>query len=258
MLRIRRSSWPLAALLGLGAALTAVPAGAQSRPPVTSTRPDFLFRRPTVSVSLRGGYAMPSASGGIFDQVRGDLTISRHAFNGAAVSGELAVRATERMDVVVDLGRSGNEVRSEFRHFTDNLDNPIEQTTRFTRTPLTFGVKGYLWNRGRSVGHFAWIPQRWTPFIGAGAGWVWYSFVQKGDFIDFQDYAVFSDRYVSEGRTSTFHVFGGADWSLGPAFFLTAEGRYAWARSPMEQDFQGFDRIDLSGFQASAGISLRF
>lgn len=257
----RSSSWKAVALLWLGALATLPSSLTAQMPRSRESRPDFLFGRPRVTVGLRAGYAMPLESpGDIFTQVPADQQLQSKVgnFNSASVSGELAVRVTERLDIVGDFGYSGAKIRSESKEWLDNNDNPIEQTVHFTRRTVTFGLKEYLWARGQSVGHLAWIPQQWAPFVGAGAGWVWYDYKQDGDFVDFQTLDVFPDRFVSSGRAATVHFFAGADWSLAPSFMLTLEGRYSLAKSPMTQDFKTFNKIDLSGFQASAGISLRF
>ena len=44
---------------------------------------------------------------------------------------------------------------------------------------------------------------------------------------------------------------------MGPRFVLTAEGRYSWSSGPMDRAFDGFDNIDLSGFQVLAGFGIR-
>jgi hypothetical protein len=259
-----RSVAPLA-LFALGA-LTMLPASLAAQftpqgPRTPRARPDFMFGRPHVTVSIRGGYAMPTQTpGAVYNQLPPDqaLILYRNNFNSPAVSGELAVKATDRLDIVMDLGYSGGKIGSEFKNWVDNNNLPIQQSTSFTRTPLTFGLKEYLWSPGRSIGQLAWIPRSWAPFVGAGAGWVWYTFKQSGDFVDFQTSNVYSDHYESSGRAATANVFGGADWTLSPTIALTAEGRYSWAHAPMGRDFQGFRNLSLSGFQASAGISLRF
>jgi hypothetical protein len=220
--------------------------------------PDFLFKDPRVSLSLRVGYSLPTVSSEVFDFTRNELTIQDRDFYSASWGAQLAVRASERVDVAVDVGFAKSNTRSEYRDWVDQLDLPIEQDTEFRRVPLTLGAKVYLADRGRRIGRFAWIPEKWAPYVGASAGWVWYEFLQEGDFVDFEDLGIGYDRYSSEGTAPTIHVYGGADWSLGPSFFLTAEGRYAWAKADMGRDFVDFDRIDLSGFQATAGISLRF
>jgi hypothetical protein len=220
--------------------------------------PDFLFRMPRVSLGLRVGYAVPLVSSDIFDDTRDQLTVESRDFYSPSLGGQLSVRATPRVDIAFDVTVSRTDTRSEYRDWVDTNDLPIEQVTKFQRIPAVFSAKVYLADRGRSVGRFAWIPASWTPFVGAGAGWVFYRFERDGDFVDFETLDIYTDRFVSEGSTPTIHVYGGADWSLSPTVFLTAEGRYAWGRADMGYDFVGFDPMDLSGFQVATGISIRF
>lgn len=219
---------------------------------------DFLFRTPAVSLGVRGGYAVARASGELFDFTREQLTLARSDFDAPSFGGQLAIRVAPRVDVAVDVSVAQSRAPSEFWDWLDNDDLPIEQTTEFQRVPLTFGVKAYLMDRGRSVGRFAWIPSRWAPYVGAAAGWVWYRFEQEGDFVDFDTLDIFGDTFTSSGRAPTLHVYGGADWSLGPSFFLTGEARYAWASADLGGDFLDFDPVDLSGLQATVGLSVRF
>jgi hypothetical protein len=39
---------------------------------------------------------------------------------------------------------------------------------------------------------------------------------------------------------------------------LTGEARYVWSNAPLSQDFQGFQKLDLSGFSTSIGVAVRF
>jgi hypothetical protein len=140
----------------------------------------------------------------------------------------------------------------------DQDDLPIEQNTRLSWVPVTATVKAYLWERGRRISQLAWIPGKWSPFVGVGGGRVYYTFKQNGDFVDFETYDIFFDTFRSSGDAGIFHVLAGAEWSLSPRFYLTGEGRYSWAEADMDRDFVGFDPIDLSGFQGTVGLALRF
>ena len=85
-----------------------------------------------------------------------------------------------------------------------------------------------------------------------------YDFQQVGEFVDFETADIFQDFLISNGKTGTAHVLAGADLSLSPRFLLTAEGRYSVASAAMSDDFSGFNNMDLSGFQATAGFAVRF
>ena len=220
--------------------------------------PGFLFRKPMMSIGIKGGYARAQAGSEVFDFAREELTLDIGDFSSSAWGAEVAVRATERLEVAGEVGVARSRTWSEFRDWVDLDDLPIEQSTTFLRVPVTLSLKYYFRDRGRSVSDFAWIPGKWSPYIGAGGGALWYLFEQEGAFVDFQTLDIFDALYKSEGMTSTAHVFTGVGVSLSPRVVLTGEGRYSWGRAEMGTDFVDFDQIDLSGFQATVGLSFRF
>lgn len=226
--------------------------------PGTAQQSDgFLFGRPAVTLGLYGGYAVPGTGSEIFDFTRERLTVDEGDFRSAAFGGWVGVRASERFDVTLDVARAGTETASEFRDWVDQDDRPIRQSTSFSRTTATLNLKAYAWDRGRAIGRYVWIPRRLSPYAGAGAGLLWYGFEQEGDFVDFQTLDIFGDRFTSNGSTAMWHLFGGVDVSVSPRLLVTAELRHAWASTDMEEDFVGFDPIDLSGFQGTVGLAIR-
>ena len=219
----------------------------------------FLFQEPRASLTLRGGFGHANARSDLFDEVIGQFTLDRSDFSGVSGGLDLAVAIAPRLDLVLASGVSGTNRHSEYRDFVDNDDLPIEQSTQFLRVPVTVGLKAYLLPRGRAVGQFAWIPARVSPYIGAGAGGMWYQFEQSGDFIDFETNDVFADTFASHRWTTTAHALGGLEYALNARLALAAEGKYEYAKGSLSDDFQGgFDKIDLSGFSATLGLQVRF
>jgi hypothetical protein len=242
-----------ASLIGLASSLLlSVTAAAQS------SGKGFLFKRPVGSFALRGGFSQPRGSSDIFSFITDELTLGRGDFAGASLGADLAFRIKPRVDLVFGTSYDGSTAHSEFRRFVDNNDLPIEQTTSLARVPFTVSAKLYLTSPGRSIGRYAWVPATFAPFVGLGGGFTWYRFRQQGDFIDRGTLDVFSDRFRSSGWAPTANLFAGLDVALGPRFGVTGEGRYLWARGPMSTDFSNFDRIDLSGYNASLGVYVRF
>jgi hypothetical protein len=218
----------------------------------------FSFNPPKVTLGLRLGYSLPSAGSEIFDFTQENLTVDKSDFNAVYFGGEFGVWIIEHLDVALGLGYERSDTRSEFKDWVGDDDLPIEQNTRFTRIPLTVGVKAYPWERGRRIGSLAWIPKRWAPYLGAGAGVLWYRFEQIGEFVDFETFDIFYDEFESRGSSLLAYLSAGVDVSLGTRWLVTGEARYAWASAEMERDFVGFDKIDLAGFRATAGFSVRF
>jgi len=218
----------------------------------------FLFGAPTGSFVVRGGWAMARAGSDLFSFTTNQLTLNRGDFSSPSGDIDLAFNVTPQWQIVASGSVAITNRRSEFRHFEDNNNLPIEQTTSFSRVPLTLNVKRYLTSTGRSIGRFAWIPSRFAPYVGIGGGVMHYRFRQSGDWIDFKTMDVFLSEYESDGWAPTANVQTGVDYSLNARFALTGEARYVWSNAPLSQDFQGFQKLDLSGFSTSIGVAVRF
>jgi hypothetical protein len=241
----------------VGVALLAGALALAQPAPAQGTGDGFLFRRPRATFAIRAGYDRALAGSDVFSFATERLTLGRGSFSSLTVATDLSARLNDRVDLVFGASYSGSRSRSEFRDWVDQDSLPIEQTTSFDRLPLTVGLKIYLAQRGRSLGHLAWVPARYVPYVGVGAGAMWYRFRQEGDFVDFETLDVFGDKFDSSGWTMTAHGLAGVEVALGPRFFLVGEGRYTWAQSTMGQAWVDFDRIDLSGFSVTAGIAFR-
>jgi len=248
---------PYRILLGVALALLGL-AGSAATAHAQVMGDGFLFRPPVGSLTLRGGFARPDAASDLFDFTFEELTLDRDDFNSPALGFDLGVRLSRRLDVVLGVGVASAKRRSEFRHWVDLDDQPIEQTTTFRRVPVTASLKAYITPRGRTIGSFAWLPARWAPYVGFGAGFVWYRFKQEGDFVDFENLDIFPATYRSEGWTPTGHLLAGFDLALGLRWALNFEGRYSRASAKPGYNYEGFEPIDLSGLTTTIGIQYRF
>jgi hypothetical protein len=241
----------------LGALLvTAAPAAAQ--PSVRLPSPDFLFGTPQGSAGLRGGWVFARGGSDWYDFVTDTLTLERKNFNRPAVGVDLGVAVARRLEVVfsLDFGRSATD--SEYRDFVDNRRLPIQQTTSLQQTNLSGGVKFYLLDRGREVGQVAWIPRSVVPYVGAGAGALFWEMMQTGDFVDFADNHVFLDTFLSKGVAPSGHIFGGVDLKVWKRIYLTLDARYLWAAGDLGRDWVDFEPIDLTGTRVAAGLNFVF
>jgi hypothetical protein len=238
----------------------ALVAGLALAPPVAAQGEGdgFLFRAPPGRLGLRIGYSRPNAGSDVYSFFTNELTLGKSDFGAVELAADLAFRVSPRNDVVFSLGYAGSRARSEFRYWVDQNNLPIEQHTTLQRVPITASLKWYLEPPGRSIGRFAWLPRRYAPYVGVGAGAMWYRLHQWGDFVNFADSSVFSSSISSDDWALTGHAFAGLDVSLSPRFVLTGEARYTYAKAPLSSDFQNFDRIDLSGFSLTAGVAIRF
>lgn len=244
---MRRLTLVCSSLLLVGAVL---PLHAQNRD-------GYLFREPVARFTLRGGYALASASSDVFDFAVDELTLRKRDFSSLALGAELAFSVTPRVSVSADVGYSSSTKGSEFRRFIDNSDRPIEQTTTFQRVPILANVRYYITAPGESIGKLAWIPSRVTPYVGAGAGAMWYRFKQDGDFIERATSKVFRSTFESSKWTPAVQGLAGLELSVRPGLAISTDVRYLYARGDLGRDFSGFNKIDLSGVSAAVGFTVR-
>jgi hypothetical protein len=240
------------------------PAAAQDSTPgppesfASRPTPDFLFGRPYGSLAVRGSWSLARARSDWYEFVTDQLTLQRNDFNAPGFAVDVGISVTDRLEAVVGVDVSRMSASSEYRRFVDNNRQPINQTTQLTQADVTGGMKLALRGRGRRVSALAWIPRGLVPYVGGGAGMLWYRLSQEGDFIDALDprLAVFTDVFESHEWTPTAHVFGGVDVRVARSVFVTFDARYRWAAGDLSRQWVSFDPIDLSGLRLSTGISV--
>jgi opacity protein-like surface antigen len=223
--------------------------------PSSASAPDFSFRQPRVTFGLRAGYAFNRSNGEIYDFLRENLTLRDSDFDSGVFAMDVGVRVVSWLDVVFGFEYSRSSARSEFRDFVDASGDAIDQRTRVTQVPLTTSLKFYPIGRGRRVGNYAWIRSTLAPYVGGGIGGTWYKLKQKGDFVDFVDLTIFEGEFESDEWGFAQHVFAGLDLALPLNFSLVVEGRYYWSHADLEQDYVGFDDINLDGARAMIGLN---
>ncbi|MDX1494650.1 MAG: outer membrane beta-barrel protein [Longimicrobiales bacterium] len=220
----------------------------------------FLFKEPRVTLKFETGYGFQRAQGEIFDEVLAVHTLDRRDFDAPYLGGELSVRVSERVDVALGVGHQGASTISEYWDYVGTDDLPIEQVTELQLVPVVVSGKYFLASRGRSVGRFAWIPNKVVPYVGAGLGIMSYRFEQEGEFVNESDpgLPIYQDRLSSDRTTFMARAAAGVNLALGKQFVLNGEARYNYARGSLDQDFSGFGDIDLDGLQLVAGVAIRF
>ncbi len=219
---------------------------------------DFLFHTPKSYIGFRTGMFFPDADSGVFDMTTRELTLEKSDFNAWTFGMDLGFCLTDRFELIFNLDHSDSSESSEFRDYVDLDNNPITQTTDFKQTPLTAGIKYLFIPRGKKVGEYSWLPSFIVPHVSAGAGWLWYEFSQRGDFVDSSTLDIFSASLDSSGSVPTLYLGCGVDVNIYKSAYLNLDFKYSWAEDDMDQDFVGFDPIDLSGIRLTAGIQWFF
>jgi hypothetical protein len=216
----------------------------------------YMFGAPDARFSIHAGYSRAGAGSDLFDEVTSNLSLNKSDFSGPTIGGEMALTLSPQLDLALQVDYAGTSKGSEYRHF-DESGVPIRQTTTFRRVPVTANIRAYLVPRGREIGKLAWIPASVVPWVGAGGGFMWYQFKQQGDFVDLSNLNIYSDNFDSNGWAPTLQGMGGVDVNLSTRLAFTADLRYNWARATLNQDFVGYNKIDLSGVSTALGFTVR-
>ena len=102
------------------------------------------------------------------------------------------------------------------------------------------------------------MPNAITPYVGAGAGALWYEFHQTRRLRRLPG-SVGVQRDVPVERLGPERTrVRGVDVKIARRLFLTGEGRYLWSQAELGPDFSSFEPIDLTGFKLTAGINYLF
>lgn len=219
---------------------------------------DFLFQKPKKYLGFRFGTFLPEADSGLFDMITTELTLEKSDFRAMDFGIDVGFNIYKRIDLVFNFDYSRRTENSEFRDYVDDQGLPITQSTKFTQTPLTAGIKFLLIPRGREIGQYTWLPSPIVPFLSGGAGFLWYEFKQSGDFVDYETLEIFPTVLESSGSVPSIYLGCGVDFNIFKATYITLDFKYSWADDNLDQDFVGFDPIDLSGIRITTGIRWYF
>ncbi|MGE0360194.1 MAG: hypothetical protein AB7H93_18350 [Vicinamibacterales bacterium] len=258
-MRLRRVALLIASLLWLPAPGLAQDHTQQSTtPPPIGYPSEFLLGRPKGLLAVRGGWLFANTGSDLYDFVSNQLTVDKKSFNASSLAGDFGISFGSRFDVIATLEQANSTTASEYRDFVDTGGVPITQTTRREEWVISGTLRMALLPRGRRISRFAWVPRAFTPYVGAGAGAVKYTFQQYGSFVDFRTLRVFNDDFGANGWAPTVHALGGADLRVWRRIYLTSEARYTWSSATLGQDFVDFEPLALGGLRLSGGLQVVF
>jgi len=207
------------------------------------------------SLELRIGGFIPRADSNLFDDDSSLYTVNNEDWRGVTGGAEFSFTPADHVELGLHLDGYGRRVDTTYRDYTRPSGAEIEQSLRLTLIPLGATLRFLPADRHATV----------SPYVGVGPDVVFYKYEEFGDFIDFgsDELDISSDHFVSEGAGFGFHVTGGLRVRIGHDFAVLGEGRYQWAKARLGDDFRpqpGQDalRLDMSGFSAVVGLSIRF
>ncbi len=212
---------------------------------------------------FRFGGFFPAGGGTLWDDNEATFTLDESDFNDFSFGFTYVAPIHNRFELGFNLDFYDSTVRSAYRDFTDQDGFQIFHDSRLEMIPATVDFRFLPTGRyvmrgsGKEAGRHVLHP---VPYLGAGAGFLFWSYEEVGDFIDFDivPNEVFFGRFVEDGLTFETHVLAGIELPMSPTWSFMAEGRYSWANDTPDGDFAGLGSLELGGFYAYVGIAVRF
>lgn len=210
---------------------------------------------------FRIGWFVPSGGSSFWDESAEVFTLDAQDFDDGAFGLTYVLGVSNAVEVGFNLDFFDATVLSEYRGWVDEFGYPILHDSELDLTPVTVDVRflpggrfGYRGSRGQYAVH------KPVPYLGAGAGFVFWEYTEVGDFLDFQfdPPEVFPGYFEDDGVALELHVLAGIEIPVGRAWGFLVEGRYSWASADLGQDFEGMGSIELGGFSGFFGAAVHF
>lgn len=240
---------------GSSATARQVPQGSQA----SEGERGFLFGRPKGSIALKSGFLFHRAGSDVFTFAEERFTVDRSDFRALSIGIEGSVWFGNRLEGTLTVDASRVTLPSESRDWLEEDGSPIRQNTRLAFGPsVGLGVRYFLFERGESLGNLVWIPRTFNVSVGGGAGVAAYRFEQWGDFVNETNASIFTSNVESKGAVFTPYLTAGASYLLTPRVGLLLEGRYQWGEAELQDQFTGFEPIDLAGLRTTVSLGYSF
>jgi hypothetical protein len=231
----------------------------RASPPASEGERGFLFERPRGSIAIRSGLLFHRAGSDVFTFAEERFTVDRSDFRAVSIGVEGTMWFGDHLEGTITVDGSRVTLNSESRDWLEEDGSPIRQNTRLAFGPsVAVGARYFVLGRGENLGRLVWIPRRLNLFVGGGAGVAPYRFEQWGDFVNETNATVFTSDVRSKGTVFTPHLTGGTSLRLTPRVALLFEGRYQWGEAELQDQFSGFEPIDLAGLRTTMSLGYSF
>lgn len=170
-------------------------------------------------------------------------------FNNGTVSGDWLIGAGDYFEAGIGVGFYQRTVPSVYLDFVDNDGAEIFQEFKLRVVPLTATIRVLPFGRHAAV----------QPYFGAGIGAFNWRYSEVGEFIDFDTFDIFRERYVATGTDVGGIILGGVRFPVGDKFSIGGEVMYQNANGRVGID-EGFlnERIDLGGLSSKFTFTVGF
>ncbi len=170
-------------------------------------------------------------------------------FNNGSVGVDWLIGLGDYAEAGLGVGFYQQTVLSVYDDFVNVDGTEIEQDFKLRVTPIMATARFFPFGKRSPI----------QPYAGAGVGFFNWRYSEVGEFVDFNTFDVFRDRFVAEGNDVGAVYLGGVRVLAGSRFGVGVEVRFQDVQGVVGID-QGFldERIDLGGLTTSFTFNVRF
>ena len=227
----------------MGMALLAAPASAQI----------------VQGVHLGGGAFLPRGydarvAGDVLNEDLNSLQFAIKDLTAGQVFGEYLLEFGDHIEFAAGTGFYRGSVPSSYRDYTHPASlgsTEIQQDLTLQVVPVSGIVRFLPFGKASTV----------QPYVGVGVSALRFRYSESGEFVDFNDFSTFRNRYVATGVAVGPVVVAGLRFPIhGDIWGLTTEWRYQAGSGKTGGKAAGFlaDKIDLGGNNINFGLLVRF
>ncbi len=208
----------------------------------------FSVQLSSQAFSLKIGVFAPALDSDLWAINLENLAMDRSDLLSTTYGAEYEFFLNRFASLSFEMGSYTKSVFSQYRDYEFLDGTPIRQNISLRITPIEIGAKLYPLSYRR----------QFILYLGASAGIYAWNFEQWGSFINFQDFTVSEGNAVTRTYTPGFSVRSGISYRFMYNIAFLLEAKYQYLRGRLSGFFQDFEKLDLSGFQASLGITYYF
>ncbi len=217
---------------------------------VPTAEAQYGYRSDTGAIRLRIGLFQPDGSSQYWQDKALDFTGSASDLKDLTFGVDYQWRLQRSSSVLFGFSYFDGGGTFAYRDYVDTDNNEIGHVTTLETWEMTVAWVTDLGSSRAAV----------KPYLGVGTGLLGWRLREAGDFIDFGsvDLPIVRAGYQAEGTTYEFFALAGLDFNLSPGWSFFLEGRWRNADDTLGDDFAGFGKLDLSGFEYSGGLAFKF
>ena len=198
------------------------------------------------SVNLKIGLFQPYMDSDLWDINMENLALNKQDMQALYYAVEYERFFSPVLSFSLEGGYYYKEHNSAYKDYEYDDGSPIYQSLALRISSVELNLKIY------PIGH----RRVFTPYAGGGVGIYAWRYEQWGDFINFEDGTVEEGYAETKAYTPSFNVRAGFAFKISREVGVSFEAKHIYLKGELSSLFEGFEKLDMTGWTYSLGVNL--